>query len=201
MAEEIKDGTGTGNLQKVDGNNQSHNYSVVITEQQDATSKGNSYNINTGIIGLTSSSESGVLYFKNDEPPANGESTFVIDAIAIGINNDGTNSEMAEITIIRNPDSVSFSTAVDISSNRNFGSSNTLSSDTLAYKGAEAATVTGGNDFAILYQSAGTRGFYPIDVEIPKGGTLAVTINPKVTSGTTTIYAAVIGHKKDGKNN
>ena len=97
--------------------------------------------------------------------------------------------------------SVSFSTAVDMNQNRNFGSSNTLASTTLVYKGAEGATVTGGDDVAIFYQNVGTRGYYAIDFEIPKGNSIAVTIDTQTTSGTTNLYVAAIGHRKDGKNN
>lgn len=200
MAEIIKDGTGSGKTAKVDNNNQLHVFSVTETENQQATKLGNSYNINTGTIGLTSSTESGVLYFKNDESPVNGESSFVIDAVAIGIDNQGTQAGACHITLVRNPTSVSFSTAVDMNANRNFGSSNTLSSTSLAYKGAEGATVTGGDDLALFYQNAGTRGYYSIDLEVPKGSSFAIKIDTQTTSGTTNIYAAIIGHRVEGNN-
>lgn len=200
MSEIIKDGTGKGNTVKVDNNNQMHVQSITETEIQDATRKGNAYNLNTGTIGLTSSTASGVLYFKNDESPVNGESGFVLDALAVGIDNQGTQAGACVITVVRNPSSVSFSTAVDMSQNRNFGSSNTLSSTTLVYKGAEGATVTGGDDIAIFYQNTGTRGYYEINMEIPKGSSIAVKIDTQTTSGTTNLYAALIGHRIDGNN-
>lgn len=199
MAETIKDGS-SGNVMHVDNNKQAHVQAITETEIQDAVRKGNAYNINTGIIGLTSSTESGILYFKNDESPVNGESSFVVDAIAIGIDNAGTQSNACVITVVRNPTSVSFSTAVDMNQNRNFGSSNTLASTTLVYKGAEGATITGGNDIAIFYQNVGTRGYYSIDMEIPKGSSIAVKIDTQTTAGTTNLYAAIIGHRVDGAN-
>ncbi len=200
MAEQIIDGTGTGNRVGVNSNKQMKTFAVSQTENQQATKKGNSYNINTGIIGLTSTTESGVMYFKNDEPPVNGESSFVIDALAIGIDNQGTQAGACIITLVKNPTSVSFSTAVDMKENRNFGSSNELSTTTLAYKGAEGATVTGGDDIAIFFQNAGTRGYYSIDMEIPKGSSIAVKIDTQTTAGTTNLYCAIIGHRIDGKN-
>jgi hypothetical protein len=202
MAEEIIDGTGTGNRTKVDNNKQLHAFAVIETENQQATKKGNSYNINTGTIGLTSSTASGVLYFKNDESPVNGESTFIIDAIAIGIDNQGTQAGACHITVIKNPSTgtlISGVTAVDMNQNRNFGSSNTL--DSLAYKGAEGNTVTNGDDIALFYQNAGTRGYYTLDLELPKGASIAITIDTQTTAGTTNVYAAIIGHRIDGNNN
>ena len=200
MAEQIIDGTGTGNRVGVNNNKHLKTFAVSETENQQATRKGNSYNLNTGTIGLTTTTASGVFYFKNDEAPVNGESSFIIDALAIGIDNQGTQAGACIITIVRNPTSVSFSTAVDMNQNRNFGSSNELSSTTLVYKGAEGATVSGGNDLAIFYQNAGTRGLYSIDLEIPKGSSVAIKIDTQTTAGTTNLYCAAIGHRVDGNN-
>jgi hypothetical protein len=200
MAEQIIDGTGTGNRVSVNKNNQLKTFSITETENQQATRKGNAYNLNTGTIGLTSTTASGVFYFKNDEAPVNGESSFVIDAFAVGIDNLGTQAGACIITVVRNPASVSFSTVVDMNQNRNFGSSNALSSDTSVFKGAEGATVTGGNDIAIFYQNAGTRGYYTLDMEIPKGASVAVKIDTQTTAGTTNLYVAAIGHRVDGDN-
>ena len=200
MPEILVDGTGTGNKLGINANNAAKTFSTTQTVIQQATSKGNSYNINTGTIGLTSTTASGVFYFKNDEAPVNGESAFIAEALAVGIDNQGTQVGACIITIVRNPTAVSFSTAVDMNQNRNFGSSNTLASTTLAYKGAEAATITGGNDIAIFYQNVGTRGFYSIDMEIPRGSSIAVKIDTQTTAGTTNLYVAMIGHKVDGKN-
>lgn len=198
MAEEILDGTGTGKRALVDQNNQLHTTSITQTETQDAVDKGNAYNINTGTIGLTTSTESGVLYLSNDE-----DDPFLIDAVAIGIDNQGTQAGACIITLVRNPTGgtlISGATDVVMNQNRNFGSSRTLKSTTLAYKGAEGNTVTGGDDIAIFYQNVGTRGYYSIDFELPKGSSIAVKIDTQTTSGTTNLYAAIIGHVKDPKN-
>lgn len=198
MSETIKDGMGDGYQARVSPNHQLRTVAVSLSEVADASAKGNSYNINTGVIGLTSTTESGVLYFENQESPLNGESDVVIDAIAIGIDSLGTTSGMSQITLVRNPTSVSFSTAVDMNQNRNFGSTNSL--DSLAYKGAEAATVTGGDDIAIFFQNAGTRGYYTVDMELSKGSSIAIKMDTQTTAGTTNIYAALIVHRKDGNN-
>lgn len=193
----IEDATGSGKKLKVDGNNQAHTFSVTQSEIQQATEKGNSYNINTGTIGLTTSTESAVLYFKNDEAE-----DIVIDAVAIGIGDGGTKDEKSIITIVRNPTAgtiVSGASAVAMNENRNFGSSNTLSTTTLAYKGAEGNTLTDGDDFAQFYQT-GTRGYYTVDIEIPKGSSLGIKLDTQTSAGTTDVYAALILHKKDTSN-
>jgi hypothetical protein len=201
MAEEIKDGTGSGKVAKVDNNNQLHTFAVTETENQQSTRLGNSYNLNTGTIGLTSSTASGVMYFKNDEAPVNGESSFVIDAIAIGIDNQGTQAGACNITIVRNPTGgtlISNAVAVDMNKNRNFGSSKEL--DSLVYKGVEGDTLTGGNDIALFYQNVGTRAYYSIDMEVPKGSSIGIKIDTQTTAGTTNLYVAIIGHRVEGNN-
>jgi hypothetical protein len=196
----IENGVGNGSKALVDGNNQLHTFSVSETEAQSAVEQGNAYNINTGWIGLTSATESAVLYFKNDESPVNGESAVSIDAIAIGIDDEGTTTGMSTITLVRNPTAASFSTAVDMNQNRNFGSSNTLASTTLAYKGAEAATLTGGNDIAIFAMNPGNRLYAPIDFILEKGSSLGIKIDTDTSGGTTNVYAALILHRLNGKN-
>lgn len=187
----------------VDNNSQLHVFSISETEIQAANSKGLAYNINTGSIGLTSSTASAVLYFKNDEPPLNGESGIIIDAIAVGIDDLGTTASDSIITVVRNPTAgtiVSGASAVSMNQNRNFGSSNSLDSGTLAYKGAEGNTITDGDDFAQFFQSPGSRGYYTVDVVLPRGSSIGVKIDTQTTSGTTSVYVALILRKLDGKN-
>lgn len=199
----IKDGSGTGSSAHVDPNHQIHTLSRSVSIIQDAVGKGNAYNINTGLVALTSATESGVLYFKNDESPFNGESSFIVDAIAVGIDDEGTTTGMSTITIVRNPTGgtlISGASDVAMNENRNFGSSTSLSTTSLAYKGVEGSTVTGGTDFGIFLQQPGTRGLYTIDVELPKGASFAVKIDTDTSGGTTNVYVAIIGHRKDGNN-
>jgi len=196
----IEDGTGSGNKGLVDSNNQVHTFSISETKNQKAVEEGNAYNINTGWIGLTAATESAVLYFKNDESPVNGESAISIDAIAIGIDDEGTTTGMSTVTVVRNPTAASFSTAVDMNANRNFGSSNTLATTTLAYKGAEAATLTGGDDIAQFAMQPGSRMYATVDFILEKGSSIGIKIDTDTSGGTTNVYAALILHRLDGKN-
>jgi hypothetical protein len=199
----IENGVGNANKTLVDANNQVHTAALTRTRQQDATVRGNSYNINTGLIGLTSATESAVLYFLNDESPVNGETSFTVDSIIIGIDDEGTTTGMSLVTVIRNPTAGTIiSNAVDVSMNvnRNFGSNNTLSTTSKAYKGVEGDTFTDGEDIAIFLQQPGTRGIYPMDLELPKGSSIGIKIDTDTSSGTSNLYIALIGHRKDGNS-
>ena len=204
MSTAIVNGGGGVNIgMHVDKNEQAHTFSVIETEAQRATERGASYNINTGLIGLTSATESAVLYFKNDESPVNGESNVVISSIVVGIDDEGTTTGMSTITIVRNPTAgtiISGASDVDMKANRNYGSNNTLSATSFAYKGAEGNTFTDGADFALALQQPGTRGVYPLDIDLPKGASIGIKVDTDTSGGTSNIYVALILHRKDGNN-
>lgn len=189
MSTIISDGTGSGNTAKVSGNKM-FTHSITEAEPIHATEKGDAYNINTGTIGLTSTSTSSILYLKNNEVQ-----DMIIEAMAVGVSSAGTTTDLSTITVVRNPTSVDYSTAVDMNMNRNFGSSKTLSA--LAYKGVEGSTSTGGDNIIQFFTGAGTRLFAPINLLLPTGSSIAINIDTNTTAGTTNVYAAVVCYLKD----
>ena len=197
MSEQIIDGTGTGERAKVDKNNQLHTFSVIETEQRQAASKGNEYNLNTGAISYAGTAESAMMYFKNDETQ-----DYIITAIAVGIGTrSGTVTDAAKITVLRNPtggDIVTDATPIDMKSNSNFGSSNTLKTTTLTYKGKDGGTITGGNEHAIFYSGEGPL-FAGVNIELTKGSSVGLKIDLN-TSGAANVYCALIGYVKEVNN-
>jgi hypothetical protein len=185
----INDGTTTDQRARVSGN-RLFVQAITEGEARHATEAGDAYNLNTGTIGLTSSNASSIMYIKNNE-----DRDLIIEAVAVGIGSAGTTTDVSTITLIRNPTSVSYSTAVDQNQNRNFGSSKTLTAD--VYKGAEAATTTGGNNIAQFFQTSGGRLFANIGFIIPKGDSLAIEVDTNTSSGTTNVYAAIVCHLKE----
>lgn len=197
MGFEIKDGSGSGSLAKVDANQQLHTLSVSQARNQQATDFGNSYNINTGWISNVSGSTA-LMYFKNNE-----EQPFIIDAIAVGFGRDALDTDVQTVRLIRNPtagDIITQATLVDMNQNRNFGSSNRLSTGTLAYKTSNVDTdFTNGDDIAIFAQNDNGRLFAAIDFELPRGASLGITVDTE-TTGSYKAYAAIIGYLKSDKN-
>jgi hypothetical protein len=199
MSETIKDGN-SGNILHVDDNKQAHVFAVTEDESAQATAKGNAYNINTGSIAFStnSSTRTSLLYFKNDE-----DQDFVITAVAVGLGTrSATVSDAANVFVVKNPTTgttITNASAVDMNSNTNFGSSKTLKTTTLAYKGADADGATsGGSDHALLYMTDG-RLFATLNIDVPKGSSIAVEIDGN-TSGSFNVYAALIGYVKDVNN-
>lgn len=187
---QINDGTGSGNSAKVDSNKRIHTQSVTETEALHAAEIGEAFNINTGSISFTAAGT--LLYIKNNE-----DKELIIEAIAVGTG-AGTTSDIGEITVERNPtggDLISDATAVDMNQNRNFGSSGTLTAD--VFKGKSGGTSTGGDDIILFYHDSNGRLFGSIDLVLPKGQSIAVTYDPKLSSGTQKAYCAIICHLKD----
>jgi len=185
----IKDGQ-SGHTVKVDSNKRVHTQSVVETEAQHAVEVGQAYNINTG--NITFSAAGTLLYIKNNE-----ESEIIVEAVAFGLGS-ATVSDSAEIVLIRNPslgDLVTDATPVDMNVNRNFGSSNTLLAD--VYKGKSGGTVTDGVDALLFYAKESSRVFAATTVLLKRGSSMALTIDPKLTSGSMKVYCAAVVHIKD----
>ena len=188
----IKDGTGSGKLQKVDINNRAHSYSVSISEAAQALQDGDSYNWNTGNITLTDAVDTPVMYLKNNE-----DRDLLIDSLALGFKGDtgGSATDMVEITIVRNPTTgttITNANNADINQNRDFASSNTFTG--LVYKGATGETITNGDDILFLYSGTGTRLFASIGLHLAKGDSVAVKVKPRASNTSMVMYAALIGH-------
>jgi hypothetical protein len=190
----LEDGGGSGRVAKVNGRQEVKTFSIIETETEAANDLGLTYNLNSGEVTSIASGAATLIYFKNDE-----DSTYVINAVALGARGFTGLADMIVATIYRNPDAgdlISDATAADISSNSNFGSSNQLGVGTLLYKGKNAGTISGGEEFAIIYVGNNSRAAPPLNIELPKGGSIAVKIEgASATAGNA--YCALIGHLKD----
>ena len=187
----IEDGKGTGYKARIDSDNRVHAHSVSATEELEAVKTGDAYNINTGPI--TFSAAGTLLYIKNNE-----DNDLVLDSLAFGAGS-GTTSDIGELTLELNPtggDLISDATAVDMNVNRNVGSSKTLTA--LVYKGKSGGTSTGATDAALFYHGTSSRLFASVNFIVPKGSSVAITYDPKLSSGTIKAYCAIICHLKQG---
>ena len=169
--------------------------SVTESEAQSATEEGDAFNLNTGIIALSSSTESAIAYYLHNE-----DNAFIVEAIVVGVGSAGTTTDVSTITLIRNPTAgtiVSGAAVGDINQNRNFGASKQLSDSTFL-KGVEGNAFSNGADFALFFQATGGRLAVPLNIELNKGDSIGIKIDTNTTSGTTNVYAAILGHLKAG---
>ena len=193
MSEAILDGFGSGNLAEVSRDGKLRVRAISETSIDHAAEIGLAYNINTGDIASLANGESALLYFKNNE-----DQGLFIDAIAVGIT-DGTASDIHKVTVVRNPTGgtiVSTASDVDMNVNRDFSSASSLS-DSLAYKGADTLTITGGEDAAQFYMGDNGRLFAGVSFYLPKGTSIGIKLDLALSSGTVTAYAALISHQEE----
>jgi hypothetical protein len=173
----IESGTGNGKLVKVDDQNRMYVDSITFNRSEEEVERGNGYNINTGVITLTTANKSAVLYLKNNE-----DSPLVITSLFYmwGTSTGGSGDVL--VTVLRNPTTgtiVSGASAAEMAGvNRNFGSNKTLDAD--VYKGAEGNTFTNGDKVieSILDQTARRTVLSVGDIVIPKGSSLGIDMTP-----------------------
>jgi len=162
MATQLTDGTGTGSL---------------------------AYNVNTGVVNLTSANKSAILYFKNTGiNPIEIESLFYL----IGNSTGGTGDML--ISVLRNPTAgtiVSTASDVEMNQNRNFASSNQLTAN--AYKGAEGNTFTDGDKVieSIFNQSPSRAAISVGIIRLEKGNSIGIDITPGTSNTSLDVEFAI----------
>jgi len=170
----IEDGGGTGKRAKVDANNRLFVNSIAESLIDHATDYGERYNINTGNVTLNSTTESALLYVKNNE-----DDDLVITSLVYNIGS-ATSTDNILVDVYRNPTSgtiVSGATNVTAVSNMNYGSNKTLLVN--AYVGAQSLTQTGGTISVKSIIREKTRAVVSLGaIHLPKGSSLAVTVTP-----------------------
>lgn len=182
MPQQILDGTGDGYLVKVTSENRLLTDSVTLSQSSNSSFTGDSYNVNTGVINLTSANKSAVFYMKNNE----GEKNMVIDALFYLIGNSTGGSGDMLITVLRNPTA---GTIIDGASdmemagvNRNFGSAKTITGN--FYKGAEGNTFTNGDKVieSIFNQSATRAAINVGAIILTPGSSIGIDITPATSN-------------------
>ena len=189
MATIIQDGTGTGDRLRITPFNRLLAQSVTITEEDDAISRGEGYQIASGPVSFTSSTASSILYTKNDD-----DRDFVIDrcvlilgsAVGAGTTDDWT------FQVLRNPTA---GTLIDNAvtagiSNSNHGSANIPTG--LNYKGVQGDTLTDGTGAAQPIKQSIDRIILPLGRRLPKGTSIGFKLTPP--TGTTSATALVVTH-------
>ena len=199
----IENGVGDGKKARVDSNNQLHVFAVTEDEQNSAAEHGYLFNINTGLIALTGTSDSAVLYFKNNEGAINGESNIIITSLIFGLyTRSATITDTATATLIRNPTAgtiIDDANVASMISNSNFGSSNTLDDSLIYSASATGKTLTDGTDHAKVILTEGRTAAPELNIDLSKGSSLGVKVDLN-TSGGADLYIAAVCYRKEGNN-
>ena len=189
MATTIQDGTGTKVKLKVTSANRALVQAVTITEEDDAITRGEGYQIASGTQSFTGATETGILYVKN-----NDDRDFVLDraVLILGSASGATSDQDWTFTVLRNPTegtTITNQSPAGIS-NSNHGSANTPNVD--AYKGPEGSTITNGGGAAQPIKQSIDRIILPLGRRLPKGTSIGFRITPP--TGTVFTKALVVTH-------
>ena len=183
----------TGNVNTVDNGGRSHTFSVTRSEAEQSTVDGGAYNIHSGLILLTSAVESGVFYYKHGEVDLWDITNLLV---VQGPSTGGDILDTTQVRVYKNPTLgtlISNSMLVDVNSNRDFTSADSLDRS-LAFKGAQGDTILNGSVHIESLVSPGTRQDFPISETLRKGNSIAVSLQPPAGNTNLKIMVAMIGH-------
>ncbi len=170
----LKSGT-SGYTAEVDSKNRVQTFSTSQSEQTAQALLGDSYNVNTETINLTSANASGLLYMSNTET-----ASWVINRVFYNAETStgGSGDWLAEVVANPTGGTLIASGTATTPHNFNFGSAKTLTGTAL--KGAEGSTIIGGTTtVSTIVPSSGTRVLIAFDsIILPPGSSLAVKITP-----------------------
>lgn len=196
MAMEInlKGGTGNNKPAGVTSDNRLQVASRTETEELHETDLGNSYNLNSGELNFTGTTESGMLYIKNT-----GADPIIVPAFIwlLGTTN-GTFGEW-RLRVYRNPTTgtlISDASALT-PINKNFGSNKLLSDQATIYKASGyGKTVTDGDVAIFTMVSSSGRFVVSVAVELPTGGSLAMTVEAPGSTTDADVAVAIAPYVK-----
>ena len=175
MGFEIKDGTGTGNLARVDKENKLAVRAVQETEFEKAVLGGRAFNVNTELLTITSDTEHALLYLQNNE-----DLPLIVSAWFIGTDAGTNGANLGLVRTYYNPTGGTIiSGGTDVTAiNRNAGNSRALNADIKS--GGQGFTFTGQDTPAVLYQTqtVSSRVFGNVFLVLPKGSSLVATYDP-----------------------
>lgn len=186
----LKDGTGNGFTQKVDNENRAYTYTTTETNEEHSVAEGTAWNLNTLDMVLSSDTGSATQYIKNT-----GNTDLIIQrwVVVTGPSTGGASTDNVLVEIVRNPDSVSFSTSLQ-PFNSNFGSND--QPEALTYKGGEGETITGGDVVIASRMTAGTRNILPVVCIVPQGTSAAIRVTPPSGNTNMIVQSVIVAYER-----
>lgn len=173
----LEDGTGDGFTAKVDDLNRLHTHAFTVPLPTFASTRGDAFNISTGLINLTNASESGLLYIKNNE---SDDISIIAEFVNIGTSLDSCCAVVSLTGVVRFHLNSTTGTLISggacaCRNNRKIGDATTLTAD--IKKGVQGSTITNGSEIPIP-TSPSTRNVIGSEWIIPKGASFAVSYQP-----------------------
>lgn len=190
---QIIDGTGSGTFAKVDSTNRLETHSVTLTERTEAVNLGVSYEIGVPPTALTVSSETALIYIKNNERQPLVLSRFEFS----GAESTGGTSDVCLLKLYQAPTGITPSTAGG-AVNALFGSARPLDCDIETGNGSTSA-VTGGTLFGAAYVTFLGQSVFSGPWVIPQGQSIALTVTPPASNTSLPFGVRILTHLQRGE--
>jgi len=190
MGFQIQDGTGSSKKAKVGSSNKLSVESVIRSEREEGGILGEAYNVSTDFVRLTSANQSSVLYFKNNE-----DVDLIVTEFLFAVRDStGGTTRHIRVDIIKNPISMGSGSGTDLNiSNINFGSSNTVNSDSEI--GQEGSTLNNGTTYLLLVAPLDNLTTEVASTIIPKGSSIGVNVVPPTSNTALEVNVEMKLHK------
>lgn len=190
MGFQIQDGTGSKRKARVGNNNRLFVESTTRTEREEEALLGEAYIVGSGFVELTTTGTSAVLYFKNNE-----DVDLIITRYLVGVKKSSGGTENFVTGIIyKNPTSMVSGTGNPlIINNVNFGSSNTVNSDSEI--GQQGALLAGGSPYFATVAPTENLTAEDAATVLPKGSSIGVFITPPPGNTSVEVSVGINLHK------
>lgn len=188
MTTEIKDGTGSGTLAKVDDGHRLYTRAITQTELSHAVVHGETWNAGTGWLTLDTAAQSPLLYIKNI-----GVNELTIDLYVLLTRASTGGSGEGIVEILRNPTAgtiISGGTTVS-ATNMNFGSSNSPEATILSGGASGSFTISGEDDTLRSKVGAENRLLLGIITALPRGASVCIAYTPPAGNTSMDVEAVV----------
>lgn len=187
----IQGANNPGNRAQVDEFGRVEAHAVSITESTDSAIRGETFNLNTGNITLTSDADTPLFYVKND-----GEDRdIIVSRVFFTFLGSTGGTGDVNASVISNPTGGTVTTGSELDIfNFNFGSGNTISID--SNMGGTGATVTGGlTPIRFLFTGDTQRHLISFDsIILPRGASMVVMLEPPTGNTSMVVQAGLNMH-------
>jgi len=173
----LSDGAGTGTKLRINSDNRAECEVTQQTRIADVSARlGQAYTIATGFVSLTTTASfTGMLWIKNTDSSARN---MYIEHIRVC--GSAATMQDVECVVYRNPTTGTLISGASAAykSNNNFGSANQFNG--LAYKGADANTITDGDWFTqfVTHISGHSIIDFNDSIVVPKGSSIGFALKP-----------------------
>lgn len=178
----LESGTGNGYAAGIASDNHILTAGRQVDLDQLSALRGQGFNLNTGVINLTSANESGLLYAKSDGASIGGVGLRMICPLAVFMVTPGSGSlsEYWRFKCYRNPTTGTLISGGSDLAGVNRDCSNSREWDHTTKKGAEGSTITNGDVVVDTIIPAASSGRFVVAaaVSLDQGSSVAWSIEP-----------------------